>query len=212
VGANVHLVPNVGDFEHFRPAADRAFADPELARLPRPVLGFAGNIIETKVDLDLVDRVAAAYPEATVLLIGPAEESMRPRLDELLLRPNVRWTGLRPYAALPAAVAAFDVALVPYVVNAYTRSVFPLKIYEYLAAGKPVVAAGVPSVAGLRPHVALADTADEFVAAVGAAATADSDAKRARIELAASNTWDDRAGTLLSLIAEKLQHAPACRD
>jgi UDP-galactopyranose mutase len=209
----VHLVPNVGDFEHFSRAADRSAADPELAALPRPVLGFAGNLIETKVDIDLIDRLAAAFPGGTVLLVGPAQNGVVERLRALLeRRPNVRWIGLRPYDALPAAIAAFDVALIPYASNEYTRSVFPLKVHEYLAAGKPVVAAGVPSVAGLRPHVRLADGPDEFVAAVAEAVAADDASKEARMKVASANTWDARTERLLSLVDEELLRAHTRRD
>lgn len=201
----VHLVPNVGDFEHFRPAADRSTADPELLALPRPVIGFAGNLIETKVSFDLLERVAEAFPDGTLLLVGPAQPSVAGRLRRLVdSHTNVRFTGLRPYETLPAAVAAFDVALIPYVLNDYTRSVFPLKVYEYLAAGKPVVASGVPSVSTLAPHLKLADDPAAFVEAIADAVAAGDAGKEARIAVASANTWEHRAGTILGLIDEEL--------
>jgi glycosyltransferase involved in cell wall biosynthesis len=209
----VHLVPNVGDFDHFSPAADRSLADPELASLPRPILGFAGNINPTKVDLALIEHVAAAFPAATVLLVGPVHESLAEPLGALIARcPNIHWTGLRSYASLPSAVAAFDVALVPYASNDYTRSVFPLKVYEYLAAGKPVVAAGVPSIAALGPHVALAEDAESFSAAVAAALAAGDTGKESRMAVAAANTWEHRAQSLLALIEQELRRAHPRRD
>jgi glycosyltransferase involved in cell wall biosynthesis len=207
----VHLVPNAGDFDHFRPAADPSFADRELAALPRPILGFAGNIIESKVDLDLLDQVASAFPTGTLLLVGPVQAQLLEHVQALSeRRTNVRWTGLRPYDTLPSAVAAFDVALIPYTANEYTRSVFPLKVYEYLAAGKPVVAAGVPSVARLHPHVRLAESPEAFVAAVEEALAAPGDATE-RIAVAAANTWEHRAMALLRLIDGELERAPARR-
>jgi glycosyltransferase involved in cell wall biosynthesis len=209
----VHLVPNVGDFDHFRPASDRSFADPELAALPRPILGFAGNIIATKVDLELVEHVARSFPDSTVLLVGPAQQPLVDRVLALCERhSNIRWTGLRPYETLPAAVAAFDVALIPYALNEYTRSVFPLKVYEYLAAGKPVVAAGVPSIANLAPHVTLADDAAGFVDAIRRAAAAGDAGKEARMAVASANTWEHRAETLLGLVDAELRHARPDRD
>lgn len=210
--SGVHLVPNAGDFDHFRPAAEQSFADPELAKLPRPILGFAGNIIESKVDLKLLDRVATAFPSGTLLLVGPVQPELIEPVQALVgHHKNIRWTGLRSYETLPSAVAAFDVALIPYTKNEYTRSVFPLKVHEYLAAGKPVVAAGVPSVARLHPHVRLAESHDAFVTAIEEAVAADGAGAPERMAVAAANTWEHRTNTLLRLIDAELERAPAHR-
>jgi glycosyltransferase involved in cell wall biosynthesis len=201
----VHLVANVGDFAHFRPAADRAAAPEELRRLPRPVIGFAGNFLESKVDFDLLEDLGKAFPDGTLLLAGPADDAARKRLESLLERvPNGRWLGLQPYDRLPQVLAAFDVGLIPYLDNEYTRSCFPLKLYEYLAAGKPVVAAGVPSVRALEPHVVLTPTRTAFVEAVRKAVTEPDEGAAERIAAAASNTWETRADRLLGLIRAEL--------
>jgi glycosyltransferase involved in cell wall biosynthesis len=200
-----HLVRNVGDFAHFAPAADRDFVDPELASLRRPVLGFAGNLISSKVDFDLLDRLSVLLPETTLLLVGPADGAEQDLMTRLSERPNVRWLGFRPYAALPRYVAAFDVGLIPYVENAYTRSCFPLKLFEYLSAGKPVVATGLPELRGMEPDVVVAADADGMAAAVRAAldhsAPADRERRRA---FAAQNTWETRTDRLLELVRDQL--------
>ena len=151
VNPRTHLVPNVGDYGHFAPASVRSFAAPELGDLTRPVIGFAGNLMAQKVDLDLLYSIASARPSWTLALIGPAREDAQPALERLEQLPNVRWLGPKPYSELPRYVAAFDVAVIPYVSSTYSRSCFPLKTYEYLAAGKPVVAAGLPELAPWRP-------------------------------------------------------------
>lgn len=199
-----HLVPNVGDYAHFAVGADRAAATEDLAALPRPVIGFAGNLTRAKVDFDLLLEVARAFPSATVLLAGPVEETARAGLERVTSLANVRWLGLQSYEALPRVVAAFDVALIPYVSTEYTRSCFPLKLYEYLAAGKRVVASGLPALAGLEPHVTLTDGSDEFVAAVERALELGDAGHEERQRLAAGNTWDSRASRLLELVAEEL--------
>jgi glycosyltransferase involved in cell wall biosynthesis len=201
-----HLVPNVGDFEHFSAAADPGIQPPELAALPRPVVGFAGNFMPEKVDLELLAGLAAARPDWTLLLVGPAEESASAALESLAReRPNVRWLGPVPYEELPRYVAAFDVGLCPNRWNDYGRSCFPLKVYEYLAAGKPVVASGNPDLAALAPDVTLARGVDELVAAVEDALGRRSDADRERRRsLAAANTWDSRTSRLLELVSQAL--------
>jgi len=204
VNERTHLVPNVGDFDHFARAVERATADPELLALPRPVLGFAGNLEATKVDFDLLEELARAFPNATVLVIGPAHDSSLARVERLGALPNVTWLGLRSYDDLPRAIAAFDVALIPYVENDYTRSCFPLKLYEYLAAGKPVVAAGLPELEGLEPHVVVAHDPGEAVQAVRRALETGADGVEGRVALAARNTWETRTSRLLELVGDEL--------
>lgn len=201
----VHLVRNVADFEHFRPAGDRDYAPAELQGLPRPVIGFAGNFLESKVDFALLGTLGRAFPEGTLLLAGPAEGTSRERLERLLREiPNARWLGLQAYEHLPRVVAAFDIATIPYLENEYTRSCFPLKVYEYLAAGKPVIATGVGSVRGLDPHVVLAETPQAAVEAVRVAWANPERGSAERSAVAAANTWDERTERLLGLIGSEL--------
>ncbi len=200
------LVPNVGDYDHFAPAADRTRAAAEVAGLPRPVIGFAGNFSANKVDFDLLEHVAEQRPAWTLLLVGPPRTETRERLESLATRPNVHVVPAQPYEALPSYVAAFDVALIPYVSNAYTRSCFPLKTFEYLAAGKAVVASGLPELAGLAPEVTLAAGHDNFVQAVEAALDRSTGVDVAqRQAVAARNTWETRTDRLLELVEAELE-------
>ena len=115
------------------------------------------------------------------------------------------WLGWKPYDDLPGYVAAFDVGLCPYLANAYTRNVFPLKVYEYLAAGKPVVATGTPSLRGMGPHVVVADGRAAALAEIDAALGRSTDEDRSRrMALAKGNTWDVRTTRLLELIDAEL--------
>jgi glycosyltransferase involved in cell wall biosynthesis len=195
-----HLVRNVGDFEHFSGAAARA----DLAALPRPVYGFAGNFLPAKVDLPLLIDFASGLAEGTLLLAGPVRTGVAEHLERLASLPNVRLLGAVPYDDLPAVVAAFDVALIPYLENDYTRSCFPLKLYEYLAAGKPVVATGLPELRGMEPDVVVAKP-DEFAAAAARALELETPADvERRSAIAARNTWETRAARLLELVSAEL--------
>lgn len=206
VNPNTYLVPNVGDFGLFSAAADPALAPPELQTLQRPVIGFMGNFMLEKVDLELLAGVAEARPEWTLLLIGPAEERARGILERITANnPNVRWLGAKPYEELPPYLAAFDVGLCPNRWNDYGRSCFPLKLYEYLAAGKPVVASGNPDLGGMEPDVRLARGVDEFVDAIARALDTRSGEDRARrMTIASENTWETRASRLLGLVEGEL--------
>jgi glycosyltransferase involved in cell wall biosynthesis len=196
-----HLVPNVGDYHHFAQAASRSIAADDVAALPRPLLGFTGNVAAWKVDFALLTDVARRRPDWTLALVGPTRADTVDALVRLTALPNVHYLGARPYERLPAYVAAFDVGLCPYLWNAAMRSGFPLKLFEYLAAGKAVVASGNPDVAGMAPDVRLVRGADAFIRAVEEVLTLDGDADRARrMALAAANTWESRTAHMLELV------------
>ena len=197
-----HLVRNGADFAHF---SHRNGTAPEVRGLAGPVLGFAGNLTAEKVDFDLVESVARARPGWSIVLVGPPAENARERVERLRSLANVHLLGFRPYGELPSYVAGFDVGLIPYRANAYTRNCSPLKVFEYLAAGNAVVASGVPEISGMEPDVVLAQGVDEFVAAVERALGDNGpDAAARRRALAEKNTWDARTERLLELIGERL--------
>ncbi len=124
----------------------------------RPVLGYLG-LLDERMDVDLVARARSAAPTGTSSSSAPP--TARPTRG--CSRDNVRLLPAVPYGALPAVLAAFDVALLPYARNELTRSINPLKLREYLASGRPVVATSLPEVRRYAPEVRIADDVDAFV-------------------------------------------------
>ncbi len=192
-----YLVPNVADFEHFA-AGEHQPTPPKLASLAQPLIGFAGNIVEIKVNTGLLRQVAQQRPHWSLVLIGPVENKMQATIEKLCRLSNVSWLGLVPYQELPAYVTNFNVGLIPYRANAYTASCFPLKFYEYLAAGIPIVASGLPSLP-VGPDLIQVASAEEMIQAIESQLTRDTAADRQRRrQLAAQHTWSDRAEMLLT--------------
>ncbi len=199
-GLALHLPQGV-NYEHF--ANPRAIPV-ELRELPRPLIGFAGGVGPV-LDWPLLRSLALAMPNASVVLVGMQQEEFSiPDLP-----PNVHILGPRPYVDLPAYVQAFDVALIPYVLNQHTLSVDPLKLLEYLASGRPVVSTPLLEVHKYAEHVAIAASSDAFISAVRALAdrrgTADSSDAKRRQEFAATHTWQERASTFLSFVARAVE-------
>lgn len=197
---NLHLVPNGVDTVHYRRVQDKTCSLPEAAALwPRPVFGYTGTIHPDRVDVPLIAALARASPEGTVVLVGPNHLSSD---DQTLLAAcgNVTLTGPTPYAQIPDTMRAFDVCITPHRVTAFTESLNPIKLWEYLAGGKPVVSTNV---AGFRDYPALvhlAKTSDEFIAACRSALEEPASVGLARQSEAQKHTWEARLSDVISVL------------
>jgi glycosyltransferase involved in cell wall biosynthesis len=156
---NTFLVTHGVDVDHFRRACDPETVIPEeIKRLPGPVVGFFGLIADW-VDLDMIRFLAVSRPDCSFALIGKVTTDVT-LFDGL---PNVHLLGPKPYEALPAYVKAFDVAILPFVMNELTIASNPLKLREYLAAGLPVVSSAIPEACRLKHLVRIGRNKLEFL-------------------------------------------------
>jgi UDP-galactopyranose mutase len=165
---NVHAFPSSVDVEHFA-RARMPQADPDdQAAIAHPRIGYFG-VVDERLDLDLLARVAAARPSWQLVVVGPVA-----KIDPGLLpdAANIHYLGPKKYEELPSYLAGWDVALLPFAHNDATRFISPTKTPEYLAAGKPVVSTSIRDVVrpyGITGLARIADTPQDFVAAVEAA-------------------------------------------
>jgi hypothetical protein len=202
---SVHCFPSGVEAQHFARAADELTPPDALSALPYPVLGFYG-VLDERIDFDLIAAVADARPDWSLALIGPLA-----KIDEADLprRRNIAYFGQQRYTDLPAFLAGFDVAILPFALNMATRSISPTKTLEYLAAQKPVVSTPIADVVSLYGNaVTIAKDAPAFVEAVDAA-LAESTVDRQR-RLAAGRAhllehdWDAIAESMATLMVETL--------
>lgn len=203
---NTHLVHNVGDAGHFKAAMEESTLVPEeIQRLPKPVLGFVGAVSDYKLNVDWILHAARARPSWSFAIIGPvgiADPSTS--TAELEKEPNVHLLGQRAYSDLPKYIKGFDVALIPYRINRYTESVFPIKFFEFLATGKPVVISDLPSLEEYYDTVLVARDAGEFVLRCEEALVRGEEGRALRVALAEQNSWPKRIGEMMRIIEEKL--------
>ena len=190
---NVLYAPNVADTGLFATALDPGPLDPDLAPLSEPRFVFVGAIAENKLDFELLAGTAAARPDWTFVLVGAVGLGY-PDTDvsPLTAHPNVHILGPRPQPGLPAVLRGAAAGLIPYRRSRLTASIFPMKTYEYLAAGLPVVAAGLPALDEVE-DVVLVDGVSEMVAALEAEIAEDSPTRRqARSDAAQAHSWETR--------------------
>ena len=188
---SVHWLPNATDLDVFGPSAPDAPCPPPMSGKPRPWLVYLSQITE-RLDVPLLAAAARARPQWTFVLIGPT--ACRPDvLDPLRGLDNVVLAGPLPYAAAAAVTAKADVCLLPHVEDALTRTLDPIKLYDYLATGRPIVAADVAMHPDLRPFVRVASSLQDFIEAVEAALAEDPALAAGRIQAAAGHSWPVRA-------------------
>jgi glycosyltransferase involved in cell wall biosynthesis len=205
LSGNVLDAPNVADTALFARALEPGPVDRELDALPRPRVVFTGAVVATKLDVPLLVQIARRRPQWSFALVGPIGLG-DPRTDvsALAAEPNVHLLGARDYERLPAVLRGADAGLIPYARNELTDGIFPMKVYEYLAAGLPVVATELPSLVEV-PEVARAADAAGLVALLDDALAHDDPTRRAeRSDAAAAHSWDARLAEIATAIEERV--------
>ena len=194
----VELYFNAADVDVFRKVVTEKYPRPaELEGRPGQVIGFIGNLDELRIDYPLLKKIAVAYPDKTLLLVGPVN-SPEPNDIGLDRLPNVVFAGSRRLQDLPPLLQYMDCALIPFLCNTLTKSIYPLKINEYLAAGKPVVATAFSDdIRTFADCIYLAEHHEAFIQRIDAALSEnDPDLVQRRLETANANTWAARIAQL----------------
>jgi teichuronic acid biosynthesis glycosyltransferase TuaH len=197
----LHLIPNGVHVEHYEAVADTSLSVHKIAEhWTKPVFGYTGTIHGDRVDVNLIVSVTQTYPAATIAMVGPnlldqAEQQLLDRFS------NIVFAGSQPYADLPDIMRAFDVCMVPHLVTPFTESLNPIKLWEYLAAGKPIVSTNL---AGFRDYpnlVSVADSYADFVSLLAMAKSESSDLPAQRQLVARQHTWGQRIETVEALLS-----------
>jgi glycosyltransferase involved in cell wall biosynthesis len=193
ISENVLDAPNVADSELFSRALGPGPLDPGMAALPTPRIVFTGAIVAAKLDLPMLAELARLRPSWSFALVGPIGPG-EPRADvsQISGEPNIHLLGPRAYGELPDVLRAADAGLIPYARNALTESIFPMKVYEYLAAGLPVVATPLPALSGVADVATAPDAAGIAELLTQALAEDDPDRRAERSRAAASHSWERR--------------------
>ncbi len=197
----VYFFASAVDVPHFAQARQGLTEPADQKDIPHPRLGFFG-VLDERIDFDLIAGAADLKPEWQWLIVGPISGKIPE--SALIQRPNIHYLGGKDYQDLPAYLAGWDVAVMPFARNESTRNISPTKTPEYLAAGKPVVSTSIRDVVSMygdQRLVRIADTPEEFVAACEAAMQEDEAERLSRVDpLLAEMSWDKIWGQIHSLI------------
>jgi UDP-galactopyranose mutase len=201
----VYAFPSSIDKKHFAQARNITTDVPEQVDIPRPRVGFVG-VIDERADLDLLGRVADLCQNMSFIMVGPV---VKIGAESLPQRPNIYYLGQKAYDDLPAILAGWDVAMMPFALNESTRYISPTKTPEYLAAGLPVVSTPIPDVVdpyGDEGLVRIAATAEEFASGLEDALRENSDERNKKAEeFLRELSWDNTYESMRTLIIEAIE-------
>lgn len=200
--SEVHIVHNAADIDLFKNAVNVQYDKPqEIAHITNKIIGFTGNLDAVRVNYPLLKKIAETHTDKTLLLVGPINntEYLEIGLDKL---PNVIMTGSKNITELPQYLQYCDCVIIPFLCNKLTKSIYPLKINEYLAAGRSVVSSDFSEdILSFGEQIHIAHNDDEFVRLIDRAVLDNSPERvEARLALAAQNTWTARVEEFWKII------------
>ncbi len=203
--ARTFLVPNGVDYEFFQAAVAAGGMPDDLARIPRPIIGHVGAI-QPDINFALLERLADDHPEWSLVFVGPEDiGGERPRFEAFRLRRNVHYLGSKPVRDVPLYINGCNVCIMPYrLTDAAVSDCDSIKLYEYLACGRPVVSTDVPSARRFVPLIRIANDIGEFAAHVESALEEAPDWAEARKREASRQSWQRRVLTLSEIIAQRI--------
>jgi glycosyltransferase involved in cell wall biosynthesis len=202
---NIHVIPNASNVAHFnRVMTDNLDEPKELKSIQRPRLIFIGAVAYW-IDLELLRDIAQKKPHWQIIMVGPIQVNIK----NMEKAKNIHFLGKRPYSLIPNYLAWSDIALNPYIVDSVAENCSPLKLYEYMAAGLPIVSTDMPEARQFHKLVNIAGTHDEFIENIERIICWDLE-KRAEHSQAASveaqkHTWEKRFLDVEKVVQEALR-------
>lgn len=199
VQPKTQMIPNGADFERFVQAAQPQDVPEDMKTLSHPIFGFVGAL-QSCIEYGYLETAAKARPDWTFVLIGKE----KPGVDLSVLHglPNVHFLGLKPNAMLPQYLAQFDACLNLFAKSDLSKDVSPLKFYEYLATGRPIVSTRQPDqILQYAPLIEIADSAEDFIRACARACEDQTSARTAaRIEAGRDCSWNSRVAQMCEVL------------
>lgn len=192
----VFLIKNAADLSFFK---NNNTGEPDdIRHLKKPIIGYAG-IIHDWFDYELIEKIAIKFYNSTVLLIGPIQYKQWKKVISLKKYDNIIFTGKKNYNELPGYINRFNVAIIPFSINTITNYVNPVKLYEYFAAGKPVVCTALPDIYEYKDVIYIANSHEEFLEFIEVSLNTEMTSER-YFHILKDNSWDNRASQIISLI------------
>ncbi|MEJ2880814.1 glycosyltransferase family protein [Pedobacter sp. GR22-6] len=206
LNSNTYFVANAADLKHSSKALDPDLKiHSALSDIPRPIIGYFGHV-ERRMDFPLLEEVALSNPDRSFVFVGPVSEEFVP--SDFKDHKNVYFTGRLPYEDMPSVIKGFDIAMIPFKKDDVSYTIFPLKLFEYLGAGKPVISTdfNLDLKEFTKATVRYCGNAADFTDSIRFyLENNDDNALKSRLAVASENTWDKRIMQLGELLYRFLE-------
>lgn len=202
---NSHLITNAANIEIFLKSLepDTKIAE-KMVKIRKPVIGYLGNF-RNWIDFDLIWFLVENNPNWSFVFIGQCAIDCKPILNELNKQPNFFFLGYKEHAILPTYLKAFHVGLIPFAVKKITEAVVPYKLFEYLSAGIPVVSTPLPDLKQYKDYIEIAETKEEYVAAIKKLIPLKNKNVEERIKFAKENSYQSRTDEINNLLLKLIE-------
>jgi teichuronic acid biosynthesis glycosyltransferase TuaH len=201
---DIHWIPNGVDYDHFNDP-EKVEQENKLSEFTKPIIGYLGTI-EERVDIDLIVKIAKHHSDKKIALCGPIWPGIKKELHEKIKGiENIHTFGRIDFDDAPSYLNKFNVAIIPHKLNKFVESMNPMKMYDYLACGKPVVATQGAGIDMFKDHIYIAKSENEFISNIDQALLEDSPEKReARKAAVKQHSWRERTDKMTEIVYKKL--------
>ena len=201
INSNILSIPNGAMTKHFAQTQNPDLkVAVELKNINKPIIGYIGSVFRW-INVDWIDYAARENQNYNFVFIGPITTD----ISKLLLRENIYFLGPRPYTELPKYLKGFSVATIPFTIDGVTLKASPIKFYEYLASGVPIVSTSLPDLEIFKSHCSLVSTKEDFSNEITNSVKFDNEMKKhERMKLAENFSWESRFAQVRSEINKKM--------
>jgi teichuronic acid biosynthesis glycosyltransferase TuaH len=194
------LINNGVDDRRYHPDVLSQVETPsDVGGIKKPIIGYAGTLHSSRLDLDLIASVADRMQQVSFVFVGP--NCLTPDEQKRLDKPNIHILGSRSYESLPGYIASFDACMTPHLVNDFTESLDPLKLYEYMSTGKPIISTACAGFREMSDLICVVENEDQFSSAVkDVLAKTDQERSAKRIAWAQNQSWTARVAKIEEIL------------
>lgn len=202
---NIHLLRGGVDIKSFKIALlNGSKIPPDIERIKPPRIGFSGTI-DGRIDINLIFNIASQRPEWSIVLLGA--NRLNHKADKFLKGlKNIHFLGVKRHKEIPYYLMAMDICIIPYLLNEFTRFIFPLKFLEYLAAGKPVISTPLPELEFFKDDILIATDNKEFIKHIEYLLINGDNSYLERLNIAESNSWEIRVEEASHIICRAIEN------
>lgn len=206
INSNTYYLPNATSYKNFNRVTQNIEIAPQISQIREPRIGYVGKITPWRIDFELIRYVAKSKPDWSIIMIGPIHPEAKDLVNDLRKSENIFILGSKNYYSLPEYMKGFDCCIIPHLIDPLTESMDPIKLYDYMATGKPVVATALTEAKKFKDIIKIGNSYDEFLSFLDDSIKQKPSEETIgrQLETAQENSWEERTGQLIRILEENI--------